>query len=437
MTKRRVLFGCLGVAAVLVAVVLWKAPADLGHPRFFADQTYEFETVRAQTDVAPAGGDTAEIAQAVAGVRAGDAEGWRAGWQAAGDRAMALAARTQDPISKGNTLLRAHTYYRSAAFFLAPGDSRQPALWKQNVGAFDAGLGALSVAYQRLTIPFGANHLNAIYYPGPADAASRPLLMVVGGYDSTMEELYFSVADAALRHGYAVLTYEGPGQGTVLREQGLTMRPDWEKPNGAVLDAFLASHPKPDKIVLIGESLGGYLAPRAAAFDARIDGVVAYDVFYDGFAVAARHVPPLAFWLRAHGYNRTLKFLSGLNDDPGSNWAQANGEWVFGVSGPMEVLDAFKAYRLAPVASHIRADVLILGGAEDHFVPADQMPAFQKSLTQAHSVTAVMFDATSGGAEHCQLGAPSLWQATLFDWLAVKFPVESNGAAATRTLAPR
>ena len=282
MTKRRVLFGCLGVAAVLAALVLWKAPADLGHSRFFADQTYDFETVRAQTDVAPAGGDTAEIAQAVAGVRAGDAEGWRAGWQAEGDRAMALAARTQDPIGKGDALLRAHTYYRSAAFFLAPGDSRQPALWKQNVGAFDAGLQALGVAYQRLAIPFGANHLNAIYYPGPADAAARPLLMVVGGYDSTMEELYFSVAEAALRHGYAVLTYEGPGQGAVLREQGLTMRPDWEKPNGALLDAFLANHPKPRKIVLLGESLDGYLAPRAASFDARIDGVIAFDVWYDG-----------------------------------------------------------------------------------------------------------------------------------------------------------
>jgi hypothetical protein len=63
---------------------------------------------------------------------------------------MALAARTQDPIGKGDALQRAHTYYRTAAFFLAPGDSRQPALWEQNVAAFDAGLGALGVTYQRL-----------------------------------------------------------------------------------------------------------------------------------------------------------------------------------------------------------------------------------------------------------------------------------------------
>jgi hypothetical protein len=37
------------------------------------------------------------------------------------------------------------------------------------------------------------------------------------------------------------------------------------------------------------------------------------------------------------------------------------------------------------------------------------------------SVTAVTFDAASGGALHCQLGAPSLWQGVLFDWMTEKF----------------
>ena len=94
-----------------------------------------------------------------------------------------------------------------------------------------------------------------------------------------MEELYFHVVAAVHQRGYSVLTYEGPGQGAVLREQGLTFTPKWEKPTSAVLDTFLAKHPVSQKIVLIGESLGGYLAPRTAAFDSRINGVVAYDQF--------------------------------------------------------------------------------------------------------------------------------------------------------------
>jgi hypothetical protein len=64
--------------------------------------------------------------------------------------------------------------------------------------------------------------------------------------------------------------------------------------------------------------------------------------------------------------------------------------------------------------------VLILAGGEDHFVPIEQVEAFKQGLTHARSVTAVVYDRASGGAEHCQVGAPSLWQATVFDWLAAK-----------------
>jgi hypothetical protein len=132
-------------------------------------------------------------------------------------------------------------------------------------------------------------------------------------------------------------------------------------------------------------------------------------------------VAPIAFWLRAHGYNKLLTYLASKTTDPGARWAQQNGEWVFGVSDPFAVLDAFKAYRLGPVADRITQDVLLLAGADDHFVPFDQLEPERQSLTHARSVTAIAFDRDSGGALHCQIGAPSLWQATLFDWMQAKF----------------
>ena len=49
------------------------------------------------------------------------------------------------------------------------------------------------------------------------------------------------------------------------------------------------------------------------------------------------------------------------------------------------------------------------------------MDAFKKSLVNARSVTAIVYDRASGGAEHCQLGAPSLWQSTVFEWIKQKF----------------
>ena len=407
---------------IVLAAVRWLSPQDVGRPQMFRDQTYHFESLRVLNDIAAVGGDVSEAAQAVAGIKAGDAEGWFNAWKAAGDRVSALAAHTNDPISKGNAYLRAHNYYRSAEFFLTPQDAKRQEVWPRNIDSFEKGLQALGVAHERLVIPYGVHHLNAIYYPGPAGAKDRPLLMIVGGYDSTMEELYFAGVAAALRRGYSVLTYEGPGQGAVLREQDLTFQPDWEKPNGAVLDEFTKLYGKPARIVLVGQSLGGYLAPRAAAFDRRIDGVVAFDAFYDAYAVVTAKMPS---WLRSmheSGHDDLLRFLSSLQKDPGHVWSLQNGEWVFGVQGPAAVLEAFRPYSLAPVVGRIHADVLIMAGDDDHFVPRVQADEFARGLVNARSVTTVRFDRASGGGEHCQIGAPSVWEGALFDWLDAKFP---------------
>ena len=262
---RSIGFGFAILVVLAAAWLFWPKPEDRGNARFFADQTYNFEAIRVLTDTGPAGGDTGEASQAIKLIKSGDAEGWYAAWNAEGDRVAALAAKTSDRVGRGDALLRAHTYYRSAEFFLDPHDAKRPAVWEKNIRAFYTGLDTLGVRYERIAVPYGRYHLNAVYYPGPQGADAKPLIVMVGGYDSTMEELYLQLVAAAYRRGYSVLTYEGPGQGSVLREQGLTFTPEWEKPNGAVLDTFLATHPKPRKIVLVGESMGGYSAPRAAA----------------------------------------------------------------------------------------------------------------------------------------------------------------------------
>jgi len=234
------------------------------------------------------------------------------------------------------------------------------------------------------------------------------LIVAVGGYDSILEEKYPVIGKAALDRGYSVLVYEGPGQGEPLRKYGMKFTPEWEKPNTAVLDEFLRTHDKPSKIVLLGMSLGGYFVPRAAAFEERIDGVVAYGVAFDVQEFAARFVAaarnPLA-----------LK-------TPGVSWGYRNALWTLGTMNPDDTLEAFSRYKLAPVADRIRQDVLILAGKEDHFIPLHQVADFEKSLVNARSVTTRVFDRSSGGAEHCQCGNTSLVHAAVFDWLLQKFP---------------
>ena len=51
------------------------------------------------------------------------------------------------------------------------------------------------------------------------NTTTYPTLIVVGGFDSTLEELYASAAAAAVERGYNCLTFEGPGQGEVIYKE--------------------------------------------------------------------------------------------------------------------------------------------------------------------------------------------------------------------------
>ena len=90
----------------------------------------------------------------------------------------------------------------------------------------------------------------------------RPTLIAHGGFDSTLEELYASAVAPALERGYNCLTFEGPGQGGVIRKQNIPFRYDWEKVVKPVVDYALTRTEEvdPNGIALMGISMGGYLA---------------------------------------------------------------------------------------------------------------------------------------------------------------------------------
>jgi pimeloyl-ACP methyl ester carboxylesterase len=377
--------------------------------RFFTDQTFHFETLRNAGYALSQCADLGEMLETTKQIAEGDLESWYSAWAATADRVEALAARTHDTISKGGAYMRASTYQRLAEFLLPADDSRRPKSFDKAVRWFFQGLDALGVRYESFSARYENGRLRALYLPGPEGSEKKPLIVAIGGYDSILEEKYPVIGKAALDRGYSVLLYEGPGQGEPLRKYGLKFTPEWERPTAAVLDQFLRSHVKPSKIVLFGISMGGYLAPRAAAFEERIDGVVAYDVCFDLHEAATRTFGavkqnPLA-----------LK-------NPGVSWAYNNALWTMGTTNPDDTLEAFSRYRLAPIADRIRQDVLILAGTEDHFIPFHQVADFEKSLVNARSVTTRSFDRSSGGAEHCQCGTTSLVHAAVFDWLLQRFP---------------
>jgi len=124
----------------------------------------------------------------------------------------------------------------------------------------------VSIPYQDTTLP---GYLFLVDDSG----APRPTIICTTGYDSTSQECYFVLAVAAMRRGYNVLAFDGPGQGGALHLQKLVMRPDWEAVITPVVDyALTRPEIQPDRIAGFGYSLGGYLLARAAAFEHRLAG---------------------------------------------------------------------------------------------------------------------------------------------------------------------
>ncbi|HTT24327.1 MAG TPA: alpha/beta fold hydrolase [Candidatus Sulfotelmatobacter sp.] len=401
---------------------------DVGTGRFFKDKTYHHAVRRALNQVAARGADISEVLQATTKMQAGDEQSWHAEWSALAERNLARANSTRNRKSRGEALLRAHTYYARAQFYLPPDDAKRPVTYDRCRKAFYEGLDTLGVTYEKIDIPYGPNTLKAVYYPA-AKPVRGPLIVFHGGYDTIVEELYFFLAAEATSRGYSVLTFDGPGQGAPLREQGLQFSHEWDKPTSAVLDTFLATHDRPEKIVLIGLSMGGYLAPRAAAFEPRFDGVVSYDICYDVHDAYARKIPKFAEPLRRWGLGKLVDQLAALKarSSPELKWALSTAPWTYGTKGLLEMVDHLAPFTLAQVAHNITQDVMILVGAEDQFIPTGQVAQFQKALVNARSVTTKIYDRASGGHEHSQLGAPTLWHADFFDWIEEKFGApESN-----------
>jgi 2,6-dihydroxypseudooxynicotine hydrolase len=141
----------------------------------------------------------------------------------------------------------------------------------KSVEAFAKGLKLLDPTWERVEIPFdGATMVGT--FRRPVDADKPPLVLLLPGLDSTKEE-FFHWEKVFLKRGLATFSLDGPGQG----ECGYNshIRPDYEAAVSAALDVLTKrSDIDPHRIGLSGVSLGGYYAPRAAAFEPRVKAAV-------------------------------------------------------------------------------------------------------------------------------------------------------------------
>jgi alpha-beta hydrolase superfamily lysophospholipase len=405
----------------------------------FSDPEFAFELRRTMAAIYAGEADVGECLATARRIADGDFESWYTEWNATAEHFKAVADRARADhhlVTARDAYYRIATYFRTAEFFLHgdPSDPRIIATWRESRDAFvTAARLDTRVHFEAVWIPYDKTKLPGYFYAARTGATyraqKRPLLIIQTGFDGCQEELH-PYAVAAVERGYNVLTFEGPGQGQVIRVQGLPMRRDWEHVVRQIVD-YAVARPDVDRkrIALWGISLGGYLAPRAAAFDHRLAACVADAGIYDigeillGHLKEGQDVPPsmteteLHDWLLTNPSEFNDALAGAMKESTTARWQNQQGMFVFKKSTPALMWADYMEFSLkGGLAQKVQCPTLVTWGETDSNDP-DGVQANQlfENLTCKKWIMA--FPAEYEAGYHCQLGDFGLSWGQKFDWL--------------------
>ena len=244
---------------------------------FFKNQEMNFTVLRALMGVYDDGATIGECLKVVQNTKSGDIETFIKEWKFIGDHCSKRgdeAKGSGDLIRAREYYFRACNYYKSAMVSLNPLDSRHHEFWQRSLNTFIEAGELLEQPLESIQIDFDGKNLPCFFLPAQPKE-KRPVLFLVTGGEGTNMEMYFWAGAYALKNGYSVFLYEGPGNISTMYTSGSTMIPNSEAPIGKALDWLCArADVDVERIAILGISFGGYLVARAAAFDKRIKALI-------------------------------------------------------------------------------------------------------------------------------------------------------------------
>ncbi len=373
------------------------------------------------------GADVGEVLAIGRAVGDGDDGAYHEAWISAAER---LVMEGEAALVSGRRTSARELFLRASAFYSASYhplygellDPRLVAAFRRQIDVFNRGLALSRRLVEPLRIPFEGMTLPAYFIPavGREDDV-RPLVIQTNGYDATVTEMYFASAVAASRRGYHCLIFDGPGQGEMLIEHGVRLRPDWETVVRAVVDfAVLLPRVDPARIALSGWSLGGHLAPRAASGEHRLAACIAdpglwgIAAAFRGFAVKLGATPQAAANLAELDQELVDKMSKFIEADPRLRWTfTQRGYWVHGVDNLRDYFRSAEQFSLDGRAELIRCPTLVTMAENDALASTAQ--ALFDALCCPKEL--IRFTAMEGAGEHCEMMNRSLLNRRAFDWL--------------------
>lgn len=382
---------------------------------YFDDEDFDGQL---QRSVGKADSGMANVGEclAIAGqITAGDRDSWYRAWSGFAGR---LVRQGQAALASGHrasargVLLRAAEYYRQAFFYHRDNLDGQElrAAYGSSVKAFRAALPLLDHHAEVL-----AGGLSGYLFTRHADGRV-PTILHIGGYDGTAEELYAAVAPAVER-GYAFAALDGPGQGTALYDQRVPMRPDWENVVPPMFDAVTADQKvDPGRVVLVGRSFGGLIAPRGAAGEHRLAAMIVDPGQYDlGTAVTAR-LGPLMDQVNDPAADPQF---DALLDIPAVKALMGPRMATHGVTSVRTYLADVLRYTNADTVTRVACPTFVTDNETDE-VSTGQGKILFEHLTCPKEFR--LFKKEEGAEGHCEGMAPIVFWDAAFNWLDTLLP---------------
>jgi pimeloyl-ACP methyl ester carboxylesterase len=338
--------------------------------------------------------------------RVGDDKAWFREWTR---EAAAVEAAGRSHLTAGRKataatyLLRAANYYHVGERFLQPKSEGLDA-YRRGVECFrDAARSVARPRIEHVEVPFEGSSLPALLVhaePGAGKSGKAPAMVFFDGFDVTKEIQYFKGVPDLVARGVACLIVDGPGNGESVRFRGLYLRHDTESYASAAYE-YLAARPEidPKRIGVMAISLGGYYAPRAAAFEQRFACCVAWGAQWDYWQV----------WKE-----RFDKLDAGNSPSLSVPWRHLL--WIFNVDSREAAMQKLEGFRLDGVVQKITCPFLLVHGEGDEQIP---LAIAQKCYDAVGSKnkTLKVFSREEGGYHHCQIDNVSIGVAYMWDWI--------------------
>ncbi|MFD5638375.1 alpha/beta hydrolase family protein [Streptomyces sp. NPDC127077] len=400
-----------------------------GAMQLFTDPGLNFNALLA---LGGAGFGAAEVGEVLTAVNAINAAGaseqtYTAEFRRWGDR-LTTTVSPHEQTRRAHSL-RAAQYYGQALFFVlgseTPGDEKR--LYLAGRRSWDTFARLCTPAAITGQVPYQSRTSIPVWFFRPDDSGRpRPTVILTNGSDGPNVDMWTYGVSAALARGWNALVYDGPGQGQLLFVDQLVFSPRWEQVVSPLVD-WLERRGDVDarRIALTGLSMGGDLAPRAAAFEHRIAALAALPGCLSpwlGFPAELRDIvtPDKAetnrIWNEevAPGLTPSEQFVLKKRIEPFSipaMLAARQGRLFTDFWTPAQRIMALDITR---IVGRIKCPTLVLDYDDELFYPGQPREFFELLRTRKEFR---LMRAATGAQLHCSPMAPQQHCEVVFDWL--------------------